>query len=112
MSLTIKRLTANTTQLTTSPTVLYTASSVKAQILSGVVLNTSASTITITLYLVPATGSPVDANMVIKQKSLLAGESYRLTELVGLVLGAGDSIQALASAGTAASVTIGGAEYT
>lgn len=106
-----KRFSASTSQLTTAATTLYTATAVRAQVHAATFLNTSGAGVTITLHLVPNGGSVGDANMILKAKALNAGESYKPLELVGQWLNPGDTIQALASANTAVSAMIGGAEY-
>lgn len=106
-----KRFSASTAQLTTGATTLYTATAIRAQVHAANFLNTSGGAVTVTLHLVPEGGALGDANMIMKAKALNAGEAYKSLELIGQWLNPGDTIQALASADTAVSVMIGGAEY-
>lgn len=112
MSITGKRFTASASQLGTGASTLYTATNVKAQIHAFNVLNTSGGAVTVTVHLVPTGESVGDANMILKAKSLNAGESYKVIEAIGQWMSSGDAIHALASSATAVSVMMGGAEYT
>ena len=81
----------------TSPT--GTTSVVKRALFS----NTTASPQTITVNVVQFGGSASASNQVINARTVAPGETYVSPELAGVVLAAGDFIQALASAG--ASIT-------
>lgn len=89
------------TALTTSSASLYdVASSPTSLRLKGAVLrftNITAAPVTVTCYAVPASGTAGDTNAVVKEKSVAAND-YLDVEIP--VLKAGDSIEALASAGT------------
>lgn len=61
--------------------------------------NPTGGALTITAYVVPAAGTAVVANQVINAVNVPAGSTYVSPELAGLVLPAGSSLQALASAG-------------
>jgi len=111
MTVTVKRFSPSTSQLTTSASTIYTATGLRAQVLAATVTNTSGGAVSVTIYLVPNGQSAGDANTLVKARSLNAGESYKVIELVGQAMNAGDTIQALASANTAISMMVGGAEY-
>lgn len=97
------------TQLGTSAAALYTApANTRAVVKKATFTNTSAGAVTFTVYRVASGGSPGDANTIIKAKSLAANESYTCPELSNQVIGPGDSIQALASAGTSITAVISG----
>lgn len=66
--------------------------------------NVSASPATLSVHLVASGGAAGDANLIVKTKTLAAGECYTFPELVGHTLGAGDIVSTLA--GTAAAITI------
>lgn len=112
MAINGKRFSASSSQLTTSATTIYTATNVRAQVHAATFVNTTAGAITVTIYLVPNGGSAGAANTLLSARSLAAGESYKVIELIGQWLSAGDTIQALASAATSISVMIGGIEQT
>lgn len=105
-----KRFSVSTDQLSTSAATLYEAFNVNAQVQAFVLTNTSGGAVTVTVHLVPSGGSAADANMILKTKSLNAGESYKVIEAVGQWLSPGDKIQALASAVTSVSAMLGGIE--
>lgn len=112
MTAIVKRFSPSATQLTTSATTIYSAATgIRAQVLAANVLNTSAAPVTVTVHLVPTGQTVGDANMIVKARSLNIGESYKVIELVGQAMNAGDTIQALASANTAVSMMVGGVEY-
>lgn len=94
--------------LTAAAQVVYTApaatQNLKPVIVGGRVrfANTSAGSVTVTAYAVPANGSPGAGNTFIPGVSI-AANAYLDSDLP--VLGPGDSFQALASAVTSITVT-------
>ena len=92
--------------LTTSAVVLYTTpSSIRANIQDIVIANTTAGTLTYTVYLVPSGASAGTSNAIFYQVSLAANTSYHW---VGThILFSGDTIQALGSA-TGLTISISG----
>ncbi|MEM6682590.1 MAG: hypothetical protein AAF607_10135 [Pseudomonadota bacterium] len=97
-------------QLTTSVATYYTgAASSRSVIYNATVTNTSASDATFDLHLVPVSGSASDANLIIKDKLVPAGQTYHATELSGKIISNNGTIQASASAATTLSLNISGA---
>ena len=87
------------TQLTASAATYVTAAaSLKTVITRGRITNSDASVAyTFTLYRVASGGSATAANILVNARSVPAGGSDLVPELNGMVLNAGDFIQALAS---------------
>ena len=80
------------TALTGTAAQIYVAPSLTwAQITAATVLNPTGASVTVKVYLVPAAGTAAVANQVV-QKTLLAGESASLAELLGQTLLAGTQI--------------------
>lgn len=86
---------------TTTAPVLTVAAGLHAVIKSATFTNITGSAATITVYRVPSGGSPGSDNALLLSFSIAANTTYIARELQNVVLGAGDSIQAKASAGTA-----------
>lgn len=109
MAITIKRLFAPAV-LGTAAGTLYTAPA--NTVMAGgqiLLLNTSASAVTVTAYAVPAGGTAADGNAFLKGKSLAAGD-FLLLDVP--ILAAGDFLQALASAATSVTATsVAGREF-
>jgi hypothetical protein len=59
--------------------------------------NEDATGTTLTLHIVASGGSALDTNKYIEEKTLTAGETSSLSEVVGAVLEPGDAIHALAA---------------
>ena len=97
------------TALTGTAAQIYVAPSLTwAQITAATVLNPTGASVTVKVYLVPAAGTAAVANQVV-QKTLLAGESASLAELLGQTLLAGTQITA---EGNQVNITISGVEFT
>jgi hypothetical protein len=62
--------------------------------------------------LVTSAGSAGDLNLVVKTKSLAAGETYTFPELVGQVLAPSGFISTIASAATSINIRASGREIT
>lgn len=100
-------------QLTTAAVAYYTSpTGTTAVIKRAVFSNTTAAPQTITVNVVPAAGAVAAANQVINARTVAPGESYVSPELAGVVLGAGDSLQALSSAGAAITLMVSGIQIT
>jgi|JI9StandDraft_1071089.scaffolds.fasta_scaffold192333_2 hypothetical protein len=111
MALSPKRLIGAT--LTTSAAVYYTATEpVTTRIDTLSVCNYSASPATFSLYIVPKSGSPDTSNIVVKDRSIAAGGAGRVLEAFGQWVPPGGTIQMVASAGSAITVTASGIEQT
>lgn len=73
--------------------------------------NTSGTTAAITVHLV-SDGTASDDDMIVKAKSLAAGESYTFPELVGAFIAPGTVISTLASAAASITIRASGRELT
>lgn len=110
MATTGKRLVEGS-QLTTSAATYYTApASTKARIDAMTLANTGAAAVTVTLHLVPNGGAADDSNVILKEKSIAAGESLTVREALGHWLEPGGTIQALASAAASVALVASGVE--
>lgn len=107
MSVTFRAL-ANAT-LATGVAAIYSASGVSAQVDDARVTNTSAATLTVSLWRVSSGGAPSDANIVLLAESMPAGASTRLN-IAGLTLDAGMELWASASVGGVATLALSGRE--
>lgn len=98
-------------QLTTSAATYYTAPASTTTIIQAVVLtNTTAGPVTATVHLVASAGSATAANMILSAKSLATNETLVVPGAAGMVLAAGGTLQALASANTSISIQAAGTE--
>lgn len=96
--------------LTNAAAVYYTANNVRTTIQNATVVNTTAGAITVTIYIVPAAGSPGASNTKISAQSIAAGQSYTCPELIGANIMPGGTLQALASANTSLTLMVSGLE--
>lgn len=98
------------TQLTTSAATVYTVTAPKTKgvIKQILVSNTSASTATVTLHIVPALGAASAANKIIPEVSLAANSV--ITFDVTQVMEVGETLRALASAATSVNLIVSGYE--
>lgn len=88
-----------------SETTIYTtAPATKALIDKFTGTNTTGSSATLTVKIVPSGGSAGANNTIVSAKALAAGETYGFPELIGQTLNAGDFLSVLA--GTASAITI------
>ena len=99
-------------QAENAQTAQYTATNCKCIIDKFTVTNTNASNVTISVNLVASGGSAGNANLIVKTRSVVPGETYLCPELVGQVLEAGGFISTLASAATSLTITASGREIT
>lgn len=93
-------------------TTQYTAVGLVAIIDKFTATNHSAVAATLSVNLVPAVGSAGPTNLVVKEKSIAAGDSYTFPEIVGHTLAPGDSISTFASAAGAIAIRCSGREIT
>lgn len=91
-------------------TTQYTATNVTTIIDKFTATNISASTATISVNLVTQTYTASNSNLIVKEKSLTAGETYIFPELVGHVLPSGGFISTIASTGSAINMRVSGRE--
>lgn len=73
--------------------------------------NNSAAPATLSVNLV-SDGTPSDNDLIVKNKSLAAGETYAFPELVGSFLAPSSVISTIASAATAITIRANGRELT
>lgn len=85
-------------------TTQYTSTGVTTIVDKFSATNYSGSPATLSVNLVPAAGAAGNDNLVVKTKTLQAGETYTFPEVVGHILGAGDFISTIA--GTASAINI------
>jgi hypothetical protein len=95
-----------------SQTTQYTATGVKAIIDKFTATNYSAGAVTFSVNLVTVSGSAGNTNLIVKTKTLQAGETYTFPEIVGQVLNAGDFISTIAGAATSINLRASGREIT
>lgn len=111
MSVTVKVLIpakiAESTQTTQ-----YTASGVTAIIDKFTATNYSAATANLSISLVTQYDSTGNQNLIVKTKSLAAGETYTFPEIVGHYLASGGYISTLAGTGSAINIRCSGREVT
>jgi hypothetical protein len=91
-------------------TTQYIANNVTTIIDKFTATNISASTATISVNLVTQTYTADDSNLIVKEKSLVAGETYIFPELVGHILPSGGFISTIASAASAINMRVSGRE--
>lgn len=111
MTVTAKRLV--TAQVAASIAAVYTATTAtRAVVKRAAFCNTSGSSVTLLVHLVPPSASVADGNMIINDVSITAGETYVAAELEGQVVEATGSIQCEASMAGALTAVISGVEVT
>lgn len=82
----------------TAQTTQYTATNCRAIIDKFTATNTTTGAITLSINLVTAAGTAGATNLIVKQKSIAAGETYSFPEIVGHALDASEFISTIASA--------------
>ena len=95
-----------------SQTTQYTANGVTTIIDKFTATNYSAAAATISVNLVTAAGSASNDNLVVKTKTLQAGETYTFPELVGQALAPGGFISTIAGTASAINIRASGREIT
>jgi vancomycin resistance protein YoaR len=91
-------------------TTQYTATNVSAIIDKFTATNYSASAASLSVNLVTHYDSAGNQNLIVKTKTLLAGETYSFPELVGHVLASNGFISTLASAASSINIRSSGRE--
>ena len=91
-------------------TTQYTATGVTTLIDKFTATNYSAAAATISVNLVTLAGAAGNLNLIVKTKTLQAGESYTFPEIVGAALAAGDFISTIAGTATAINIRASGRE--
>ena len=90
--------------LTTSASAVYTSTGNTA-ISTMYLCNYSASDRTVTIYLVQSGSFATNVNIIYKDVPIAAGDTY-IIDTERLILGSGDSVQALASAVSSITMTV------
>lgn len=91
-------------------TTQYTATGIKAIIDKFTATNYSAGAVTLSVNLVTSADTAGNQNLIVKTKTLQAGETYTFPEIVGQALEAGGFISTIASAATSISIRASGRE--
>jgi hypothetical protein len=99
-------------QAENSQTTQYTATNCRAIIDKFTVTNTNTANVTFSVNLVAAAGSAGTANLIVKARSIVPGETYLCPELVGQVLEPSAFISTLAGTASALTITASGREVT
>lgn len=111
MAITPKRLAGGT--LTNAMATYYTAGAgVRTRVEAFSVVNYSAAAQTMTVHIVPTGGTADNTNIVAKDVSLAPSQRGRIFEMIGQWIESGGTIQAIASAGSALTITASGIEQT
>jgi hypothetical protein len=95
-----------------SQTTQYTANGVTAIIDKFTATNYSASTATLSVNIVTNADTAGNQNLIVKTKSLQAGETYTFPELVGTVIEPSGFISTIAGTATAINIRASGREVT
>lgn len=93
-----------------SQTTQYTATGVSAIIDKFTATNYSGSAATLSVNLVTSADTAGNQNLIVKTKTLQAGETYTFPEIVGSALAPGGFISTLASAATSINIRASGRE--
>jgi len=93
-------------------TTQYTAAGVTTIIDKFTATNYSASAATISVNLVNPSGSASNDNLIVKTKTLQAGETYTFPELVGAALAPSGFISTIAGTASAINIRASGREVT
>lgn len=91
-------------------TTQYTATGVSAIIDKFTATNYSGSAATLSVNLVTSGGSAGNDNLIVKTKTLQAGETYTFPEIVGAALAPSGFVSTLASAATSINIRASGRE--
>ena len=111
MTVTVKVL-IPATIASNSQTTYYTATGVKAIIDKMTCTNYSAAAATLSINLVTSGDTAGNQNLIVKTKTLQAGECYTCPEVVGASLDAGGFISTIAGTATAINIRASGREVT
>jgi hypothetical protein len=109
MTVTAKNLVpAKTVEAT--QTTQYIANGVTTIIDKFTATNYSGSSATISVNLITATGTASNVNLIVKQRTLAASETYIFPELVGQILPSGGFISTIAGTASAINMRVSGRE--
>lgn len=95
-----------------SQTTQYTSTGLYTIIDKFTGTNYSAGPVTLSVNLVTSADTAGNQNLIVKTKSLQAGETYTFPEVVGYVLNPGDFISTIASAATSINIRASGRQVT
>lgn len=95
-----------------SQTTQYTANGVTAIIDKFTATNYSASAATLSINIVTSADTAGNQNLIVKTKTLQAGETYTFPEIVGTVMEPGGFISTIAGTATAINIRASGREVT
>ena len=107
MAVTVAVLIASKTAEATQTT-QYTSTGVTTIIDKFTATNYSASAATISVNLVNPSSTASNDNLIVKTKTLQAGETYTFPEIVGAALSSGAAISTLAGTGSAINIRASG----
>jgi hypothetical protein len=93
-------------------TTQYTSTGVTTIIDKFTATNYSAAATTISVNLITAAGSASNDNLIVKTKTLQAGETYTFPEIVGQVLAPGGFISTIAGTASAVNIRASGRQVT
>jgi hypothetical protein len=93
-------------------TTQYTATGVTAIIDKFTATNYSAAAATLSINLVTVAGTAGNDNLIVKTKTLQAGETYTFPEIVGQTLSPGGFISTIAGTATSINIRANGREVT
>jgi len=93
-------------------TTQYTANGVTTIIDKFTATNYTSTAATISINLVTASGAPGNNNLIVRTKTLQAGETYTFPEIVGQVLSSGSFISTIAGTAAALNIRASGREVT
>ena len=93
-------------------TTQYTSTGVTTIIDKFTATNYSATAATISVNLITAAGSPSNDNLIVKTKTLQAGETYTFPEIVGQILAPSGFISTIAGTASAVNIRASGRQVT
>lgn len=111
MTVSVKVLVPAQTLANTQST-MYTATGVTAIIDKFTATNYSAAAATVSVNLVNPSGSAGNDNLIVKTKTLQAGETYTFPELVGHAVSPSGFISVIAGTASAINIRVSGREVT
>lgn len=86
----------------------YTSANAETLIDKFTATNISAGAVTLSVNIVPKSGTAGDDNLIIKSKSIAVNETFTFPGLVGHVMAEGDFISTIASAATSLTIRASG----
>jgi len=95
-----------------SQTTQYTSTGLTTIIDKFTATNYTSGPVTLSVNLVTAADTAGNQNLVVKTKTLQAGETYTFPEIVGQILDAGGFISTIASAATSINIRASGRQVT